>query len=59
MTADRALQLVRELDHLRPAELDRVGVVARARYRLAIDTAAKAGTVGPRAAAALRLALRP
>lgn len=59
MTTDRALDLVRELDALRPTDLDRLPIHRRALYRAATETAAKAGRIRPRHAQALRLALTP
>lgn len=53
MTAARAAALIRELDALRPRELDALTVFERATYRRAIDLA----NLPPRHAQALRLAL--
>lgn len=59
MTADRAVALIRELDHLHPDTLDRKAPQQRALYRKAIDTAEQHHLIRPRHATALRLALRP
>lgn len=58
ITEQRALDLVRELDRLRPAEVDQLTNYERATYRTAINRAETAGRIRPRHAVALIWAIR-